>query len=73
MRKMENIKLGQGFKNCVVVVNDGREGGLSLMWNNIMELTIMHFSKFHIQALVQIDGNTTWTFTGLYGHPITAC
>lgn len=43
------------------------------MWKDTMEFTILHFSKFHIQARIRSERNTTQTFTGIYGHPFTAC
>lgn len=53
-RKMEFVKHRLGFTNCLGVDCDGRGGGLELMWHNDMDITILHNSKSHIQALIKI-------------------
>lgn len=67
-KKLEGIKWWLGFENCFSVDYESRGRGLSLMWHNHINHTIMHFSKSHIQAFVQIEGLISWMFTGPYGN-----
>lgn len=67
-RKIEAIKMRLGFMGCLGVVYEGRRGRLALLWKESIEVTILNFSKSHIQALVSLSVSNRWTFTIIYGH-----
>lgn len=63
-----------GF-NCGLSVDCrgiGREraGGVSLLWRDNMDITIMSYSANHIHGqCVDEEENEKWDITGIYGHP----
>ncbi|OMO90013.1 reverse transcriptase [Corchorus capsularis] len=50
----------------------GRAGGLALLWLNSCRVSILSFSKSHIDAQVGLDLNNCRRFTGFYGQPETS-
>ena len=42
--KLEEIKRVIGFSNCFCVDKDGRSGGLALLWNNTISISILSYS-----------------------------
>lgn len=51
----------------------GRSGGLALLWEKNVSVTILSFSKNHIDANIQLpDSYIIWRFTGFYGEPDTS-
>lgn len=67
---MEIIKYGLGFTSYFFVSNEGRGGGLALLWKSHVQLDIAHFSKSHIHACVKIGDvvEDPWFLTGIYGQ-----
>ncbi|XP_042942656.1 uncharacterized protein LOC122276824 [Carya illinoinensis] len=67
----DSCKFKLGFSNCLVVSIEGRSGGIALLWGRDINLTILNYSKYHIDACVTVDGISTDKFflTGVYGHP----
>lgn len=56
----------------LTVVSEGRSGGLALLWDKSSSVTVQRFSKYHIDASVQLEGQEeTWRFTSFYGEPDT--
>lgn len=48
----------------------GRSGGLVLLWEKDVSITLLSLSKNHIDVNVQLDANgPVWRFTGFYGEP----
>jgi len=46
----------------------GRAGGLGLLWDKKVTLTLLSYSLHHMDAIVQLEGTgDTWRFTGMYG------
>jgi len=46
----------------------GRVGGLGLLWDKKVTLTLLSYSLHHMDAIVQLEGTgDTWRFTGMYG------
>lgn len=60
-----------GFTRGIGVDSDGRSGGLILLWNEEIDLVILHYSKHHVHAVVTDHCREKWLFTGIYGHPDT--
>lgn len=46
--------------------------GLVLYWRNNDKVTISSYSKNHINAIVEIQGEYKYRLTGLYGEPYKA-
>ena len=71
VRKMEFMRIKLRFKYCFTVPSLGRSGGLVLLWNDDIQVTIHNYSINHIDATVCLQGVLQWRFTGFYGNPIT--
>lgn len=71
--EMELVKRKLNFPNMLTVscVGDGRKrsGGLALMWQDNLKISLQSLSINHIDVLVESEANEGWRFTGLYGHP----
>lgn len=65
---MDYCKFKFGFRNCFGVDSMGRSGGLALLWNDDINVSIVNFTNHHIHAVVMNDGGK-WFLTGVYGHP----
>lgn len=65
---MQALKVQLGFYCCLVVESEGRSGGLAMLWQNELNLTIMSYSKHHISAHI-IEGECLdrWTLIGVTG------
>lgn len=72
---MKSCKYHIGFFNCLLVDCDGRSGGVALLWKKDINLSVISFSKFHIDALIQDDADNSkdWYLKGVYGHPNIGC
>lgn len=71
VRDFERLKFKFGFVNCLAVDSEGRSGGLAMLWGRDINLSIISYSKFHIDAYVKEDGGRIMQYfiTGIYGHP----
>lgn len=49
----------------------GKKGGLILMWEDSLEVTVRSYSVGHIDCYVKEEGGRRWRFTGFYGNPVT--
>ncbi|XP_068339108.1 uncharacterized protein [Pyrus communis] len=59
-----------GYSNGFDVSPNGRSGGLSLWWEDNLEVKIIFSSKHIIDAVMKCEGQTHWCrFTGVYGTP----
>ena len=67
---MEFIRVKLRFKYCFTVPSLCRSGGLALLWNDDVQLTIQNFSINHIDAQVCLHGALFRRFTDFYGNPI---
>lgn len=48
----------------------GRSGGLVLLWKNQRNVTLLSFSKNHINVVVHVAGFGGWPLMGVYGEPL---
>ncbi|XP_041011306.1 uncharacterized protein LOC121255085 [Juglans microcarpa x Juglans regia] len=73
-RQMNQSKFQIGFQNCFVVDCEGRSGGLAMLWKYEIDLTVLSFSKFHVDAKITVDvvNNLEWFLTSVYGCPYTS-
>ncbi|KAL9674710.1 hypothetical protein QQ045_002909 [Rhodiola kirilowii] len=68
-RSLVLIQKRLGFRNGFVVPRQGLSGGLALWWKEEVTLTILSFSKYHIDACV--EGEEVVRVTVFYGEPVT--
>lgn len=66
-RMWDWLRIKIGFRNCFVVDRVGLSGGLALLWNEEVDLTIKSYSRYHIDALV--EEGSSFRFTLFYGNP----
>ncbi|XP_050290428.1 uncharacterized protein LOC126728679 [Quercus robur] len=72
VRRMIKVKERNGFPNGLVVPNEGKSGGIALLWIREMEVEIKNFLRFHIDAVVTDHSlDLKWRLTGFYGNPDT--
>lgn len=57
-----------GCDYCFAVDCVGKGGGLALFWKDDSKLSIVSYSKGHIDAIIK-EGSGDWRFTGFYGNP----
>ena len=68
--KMKLIHFKMGFPNMFVVDFIRRSGGMTLMWDEDINLDIQNYSQCHINGMVKMRmSREQWKFTGFYGHP----
>ncbi|KAL5779494.1 hypothetical protein ACOSQ2_010231 [Xanthoceras sorbifolium] len=67
--QMEKLRVKFGFVGKLVVEKEGRSGGLGLFWSNKVYVSLLSFSRFHIDVRVQSHFGKNWRFIGFYGHP----
>ena len=66
----ELIRVRLGFQNVFVVDNVGGSRGLALFWADDLTVKIQNYSRRHINAIVESEGNgKKWKLTSFYGHP----
>ena len=58
-----------GMKNCFGVSSNGRSGGLAMFWREDINLSLVSFSKNHVEMLVDEEGKEQWWLISFYGEP----
>ncbi|KAL9675120.1 hypothetical protein QQ045_003321 [Rhodiola kirilowii] len=61
------LRVRLGFKNCFSVDRRGLAGGLALLWNEEVEVSVRSYSRWHIDASVRAE--TCFRLTLFYGNP----
>ena len=70
--RMKGFQNKLGFTQGIIVLSDGRSGGLALLWREGMDIHFKSCSHSHIDAVVNGEGNESpWRVIGFYGHPNT--
>ena len=64
------MKLGFGAK--FVVDRVGNSGGLCLFWKEGIDVSLLSYSRFHIDTIVESHNDMKWRLTGFYRHPCAA-
>ncbi|XP_019190306.1 PREDICTED: uncharacterized protein LOC109184723 [Ipomoea nil] len=68
--KMQTIKNKVGYTGLFTVDSLGRSGGLALLWKEESEVSILGFSRYHIDAMITTETSLEpWRYTGFYGNP----
>ncbi|CAM8911363.1 unnamed protein product [Rhodiola kirilowii] len=68
--RWEWLKFHLGFRNCFAVERRGLAGGLALLWNEEIDVSIQNYSSFHIDANVR--GEEEFRATLFYGAPVVS-
>ncbi|KAK8497610.1 hypothetical protein V6N11_073767 [Hibiscus sabdariffa] len=55
--------------NAFYVEPDGIAGGLTLWWNQGINLSVLHFDKNFIDTIISINGEEEWFKTFIYAPP----
>ncbi|KAL8158598.1 hypothetical protein V2J09_000135 [Rumex salicifolius] len=67
---MDEVRRKLGFSSAFTVDCMGRSGGLCLLWDNDVDLSIRSYTTHHIDASISFGGSDqAWRFTGVYGWP----
>ena len=70
--EMEVLRLSLRYGGCFTVANQGHSGGLALLWEDELQVSLLSFSKNHIDVSIDNWGSNQWRFTGFYGFPATS-
>lgn len=68
-RQMMDTGKRLGFDNCFTVNRNGMGGGLTMLWDDDLELDIASYSNHYIDAIDRGVDDRQWRGTGIYGHP----
>ena len=71
-KAMEIIRVRLGFDAKLVVDRVGNSGGLFLLWKVDVDVSLLSYSRFHIDTVVTSHNNKVWRLTGFYGNPISS-
>jgi hypothetical protein len=68
-RWIERFKCRLNMPNMVVKDSVGVSGGLALFLKKELDLTVLSWSRYHIDAKIKEAEGSFWRFTGIYGEP----
>ncbi|CAL8992515.1 unnamed protein product [Prunus brigantina] len=69
VRQMKCVQRQLGMMGCFSVGREGRAGGLALLWQHRVDVSILSYSPGHIDAILKGVDMETFRFTGFYGNP----
>jgi len=65
---MDNIRRKLGHYNGIAVDSRGRSGGVALLWEKSINVSLLSCSSNHIDvSVLDVGGQHAWRFTGVYG------
>jgi hypothetical protein len=70
--RVEQLKTTLGFDFSFAVSSTGRSGGLGIFWNNNINLQILLYSQYHIDAILKEGDSEPWRLTCVYGEARTS-
>ena len=65
---MNNVGMKLNFNNCFVVSSNGKSGGLAMLWDSGIRVSISSFSNHHIDTEVDNEDGNHMRCTEVYGH-----
>jgi hypothetical protein len=68
---LEILRCNLQFSNKFVVHSNKKGGGLALLWNVDLNVSIKSYSHNHIDAVINEGMSDAWRLTGVYGAPET--
>lgn len=69
INKVDDIRKKLKFSGVFVVDRIGQGGGLMLLWDDSMSVSILSSSSGHIDVVIESDCFSEWRFTGFYENP----
>ncbi|KAK2653457.1 hypothetical protein Ddye_013313 [Dipteronia dyeriana] len=66
---MEKLRVKLGFDAKLVVDKEGNNSGLYLFWKADISISLLSYSRFHIDTVMGSFNGKIWRLTGFYGHP----
>ena len=71
--KMKEIQNSIGFTQDLIILSEGRSGGLALLWKLETFVNIRSYLKWYIDVEVVCSNvQGCWRFTSFYGQPNTS-
>ncbi|BFG40502.1 hypothetical protein CerSpe_267760 [Prunus speciosa] len=68
---MEVVQRQLGMNGCFSVGRVGMFGGLAILWQDEVTVSLRSYSKGHIDVFIEGVEQIGFRFTGFYGHPKT--
>ncbi|KAL9678179.1 hypothetical protein QQ045_016018 [Rhodiola kirilowii] len=59
-----------GFSNCFIVKSLGKSGGLAVLWDNDVDLTVRSYSDNNVDVGIKAD--SSFRLTLFYGDPVAS-
>ena len=66
--RVEGLARSLGFDFAFAVNSSGRSGGLAIFWNKDINIEILPYSQYHIDAIVSSPTVEPWCLTCVYGE-----
>ncbi|XP_019150373.1 PREDICTED: uncharacterized protein LOC109147192 [Ipomoea nil] len=63
----ERLRVKLGFQGLFYVDSRGLSGGLALLWKTNDTVSLLSYSRNHVDVVIRIDGFAHWRITGFYG------
>jgi hypothetical protein len=60
-------KKSLGFDNSFVVSSTHRSDDLEIFWNNDINVSLLPYSQYHIDAIITKGNSPPWRLTCVYG------
>ena len=68
--RVGNFRSQLGFGNGFSIDSNMKSGGILLLWNDNLNVSILSYSTCHIDARIQMEDGFRWRFSGFYGDLI---
>ena len=66
--RVEGLANTLGYDSAFAVSSSGRSGGLGIFWKNDINIEILPYSQYHIDAVVSAPAMEKWRLTCVYGE-----
>ena len=71
--EFEKLKWKLQFNGGLGISGDGRKGGMGILWNNEVKVSIQSYGHNYVDSILQeSDTLEPWRFTLLYGEPTSS-
>ncbi|KAF2288716.1 hypothetical protein GH714_011354 [Hevea brasiliensis] len=67
--KMEFVRSHVEFDHCFSIDSKGGSDGLALLWDRNINISLISFSQFHVDIVVDSANGNPWRLIGFYGRP----
>jgi exonuclease III len=66
--RVEGLASTLGYDRAFAISSSGRSGGIGIFWNNEINIEILPYSQYHLDAIVSSDLMESWRLTCVYGE-----